>query len=88
MFNRNFAAIHVLQQQLHLVTGDVPEEDDGVLVGVVDEEVAEVGTACREDEFVCFEGFGRGVQGDVCQLVFLEKHLCYNLDLLCRFRRL
>ena len=58
MFNRNFATIHVLQQQLHLIPGDVPEEDDRVLVGVVDEEVAEVRTACREDEFVCFEGFG------------------------------
>ena len=31
------------------------EEDDGVLAGVLDEQLLEVGAACRQDELVRFE---------------------------------
>ena len=49
------------------------EEDDGVLAWVLDEQLLEVGAACRQDELVRFEGPGLCGQRHIHEKLLLSK---------------
>ena len=46
----DLAAVHVLEDGIHVVVGDVLQHDDGVSGGVVVQEEFEVGRARGEDD--------------------------------------
>ena len=50
--NINFSSIHELQDGGEVLEGDVLEDDDGVLGGVLLQQVLEVGAAGAEDHLV------------------------------------
>ena len=71
----HLAAVHKLQQGLHLLVAHVLEEDDGMLVGCVVEHGLEVGRAGRQHHFVGLQIEAVAGQGDVHEGLVVEKVL-------------
>ena len=72
---RDSAAVHVLHEEVHLVGGDVPEEDGGMFAGVGGEQGAEVRTAGRQHQLVRRVGLGLSGQRHVAQLLVLVNNI-------------
>ena len=48
----DLATVHVHEEELHVLEVDVLEDHNGMLAGVAQEEVPEVGRAYRQDQLV------------------------------------
>ena len=71
----DLAAVHVHQEELHVLEVDVLEDDDGVLAGVAQEEVPEVGRAHRQDQLVRGEVVVAAREGHVDELLLVAQVL-------------
>ena len=69
-------AIHEDQEQLHVLEVDILEHHDGVLAGVAQEEVLEVGAAHAEDELVGGEVVIPTRDCHIDELLLVAKVLC------------
>ena len=71
----DLAAVHVHQEELHVLEVDVLEHDDGMLAGVAQEEVPEVGRAHRQDQLVRGEVVVAAREGHVDELLLVAQVL-------------
>ena len=71
----DLAAVHVHEEELHVLEVDVLEDDDGVLAGVAQEEVPEVGRAHRQDQLVRGEVVVAAREGHVDELLLVAQVL-------------
>ena len=71
----DLAAVHVHEEELHVLEVDVLEDDDGVLAGVAQEEVPEVGRAHRQDQLVGREVVVAAREGHVDELLLVAQVL-------------
>ena len=71
----DLAAVHELEQGLHLLVADVAEEDDGVPVGGVVQHGLEVGRAGREHHLVRLQLHPLHGEGDVDEGLGVEEVL-------------
>ena len=71
----DLAAVHVHQEELHVLEVDVLEDDDGVLAGVAQEEAPEVGRAHRQDQLVRGEVVVAAREGHVDELLLVAQVL-------------
>ena len=71
----DLATVHVHEEELHVLEVDVLEDDDGVLAGVAQEEVAEVGRAYRQDQLVRGEVVVAAREGHVDELLLVAQVL-------------
>ena len=66
-FHRDLSKVHVLEQDCHLLGGNILEKDDRMLARGLGEHLLEVGRTGRQDQLVGLEGFLLGRQGNVCE---------------------
>ena len=71
----DLAAVHVHQEELHVLEVNVLEDDDGVLAGVAQEEVPEVRRAHRQDQLVRGEVVVAAREGHVDELLLVAQVL-------------
>ena len=71
----DLSAVHVHEEELHVLEVDVLEDDDGVLAGVAQEEVPEVGRAHRQDQLVGREVVVAAREGHVDELLLVAQVL-------------
>ena len=75
----DLSAVHVHEKELHVLEVDVLEDDDGVLAGVAQEEVPEVGRAHRQDQLVGREVVVAAREGHVDELLLVAQVLSLRM---------
>ena len=76
----DLAAVHVHEEELHVLEVDVLEHDDGMLAGVAQEEVPEVGRAHRQDQLVRGKVVVAAGESDVDELLLVAQVLRLQTD--------
>lgn len=77
LVDADLSPVHEVEEAAHVAVGDVLQDDDGVFVGVVDEQRLEVGAARGEYHFVGAEELSFHGQRDVDETLVVEELVEY-----------